>query len=175
MTERRRFFPARPVQQVPGRTVDMTGRLKPVPEVPAPAATGGGGGDVVGVAWLLDPPENSISTAANMVKEGWRVVSLDWEMNGELEGNVRAVPVGASDVEWTWVIDETPLGPGSGVDWEWAGFTVTVQDGTALVTLGLGSVTDSTFRYASILLTAMQNGELVGELSMRATLNGWAE
>lgn len=54
MTERRRFFPARPVQQVPGQTVGLQGRLRPV-AAPAPAvqAEGGDVGDVVCTGWLV--------------------------------------------------------------------------------------------------------------------------
>lgn len=48
MTERRRFFPARPVQQVPGQTVDLQVRLRPT-AAPAPAAAA----DVVCTGWLV--------------------------------------------------------------------------------------------------------------------------
>ena len=53
MTERRRFFPARPVQQVPGQTVGLQVRLRPV-AAPAPVAQAAGGdaGDVACTGWL---------------------------------------------------------------------------------------------------------------------------
>ena len=38
MASRRRFFPSRPVQQVPGRTVELEMQLRPVATAPAPAA-----------------------------------------------------------------------------------------------------------------------------------------
>lgn len=38
MTERRRFFPATPVQRVPGRTVELEMQLRPEAPVLAPAA-----------------------------------------------------------------------------------------------------------------------------------------
>lgn len=175
MTERRRFFPGTPAQQVPGRTVDLAMRLQLLPAAAPEVSSGGGGGDVGGVAWLIEPLESTIARPDDVVKDGWRAISLDVGIGNETEAGMRAIVVGATQVDWSWEIDESTLGPGRGVDWDWAGFTVTVQDGTALVTLGLGWVDDSTFRYASIVLAATQNGQLVGELSMRATLNGWAE
>ena len=48
MTERRRFFPARPVQQVPGQTVDLQVRLRPTAASAAAAAA-----EVVCTGWLV--------------------------------------------------------------------------------------------------------------------------
>ena len=64
MSERRRFFPATPVQRVPGRTVELEMQLRPEAPVPLPPAVG-----VPAATWLpgrftamwqnWDPPEIS--------------------------------------------------------------------------------------------------------------------
>lgn len=58
MTERRRFFPATPVQQVPGRTVELGTQLHPVAAAQASAASPGPGpgpepGAGMDATWLL--------------------------------------------------------------------------------------------------------------------------
>ena len=52
MSERRRFFPAIPVQQVPGRTVELEVQLRQLPGVAAPAP-GAHSCDVTGATWLM--------------------------------------------------------------------------------------------------------------------------
>ena len=64
MSERRRFFPATPVQRVPGRTVELEMQLRPEAPAPLPPAVG-----VPAATWLpgrftamwqnRDPPEIS--------------------------------------------------------------------------------------------------------------------
>lgn len=55
MSERRRFFPATPVQRVPGRTVELEMQLRPEAPVvvPAPQPAPLGECDLVGAGWLL--------------------------------------------------------------------------------------------------------------------------
>lgn len=59
MTQRRRFFPSRPVQQIPGRTVELAVQLSPQGQTAtADSGSGSGGGsssepDVIGAGWLM--------------------------------------------------------------------------------------------------------------------------
>ena len=177
MTERRRFFPARSVQQVPGQTVDLQVRLRPAAApAAAPAPSGGGsGGDGVGPALLVEPWDYTAHRdIVNRTYDDWRVVAGDVEISGELAQPFRAVYVGgSSDIDWAWELDRSPLDEGAVGAWD--GVTVEVQDGTALITVAFGYVTVETFMHAVLTLTASLNGETLGTVSLRLAFNLYSE
>ena len=83
MSERRRFFPATPVQRVPGRTVELEMQLRPeAPVAAAPLPAPSGGCECAGVVatWLGVPPPGAgdliveaIGENATRVRQwGWR-------------------------------------------------------------------------------------------------------
>lgn len=161
------------VQRAPD--LGLTLRMQRVAaQAPASAPGGAGGGDGVGVAWFVEPSEFSASHVQKPVLDGWRVVSLDQAINGEITTEFRAVVVGAgTGVEWAWSVDTTYLGPAD--DWLWNGVTVAFQDGTARVQIGTGTTLAEDFRYAVITLVASKDGVQLGMLSLRATFNWWLE
>ena len=143
-------------------------------QAPASAPGGAGGGDGVGVAWLVEPSEFSANWIQHPVLDGWRVVSMDRAIDGEVATQFRAVAVGAgTGVEWAWSVDTAPLGPSA--DWVWSGVTVAFQDGTARVEIGTGTTLAEDFRYAVVTLVASRDGVEMGTLSLRVTFNWWLE
>lgn len=143
-------------------------------QAPASAPGGAGGGDGVGVAWLVEPSEFSANWIQHPVLDGWRVVSMDRAIDGEVATQFRAVAVGAgTGVEWAWSVDTAPLGPSA--DWVWSGVTVAFQDGTARVEIGTGTTLAEDFRYAVVTLVASRDGVELGTLSLRVTFNWWLE
>lgn len=178
MTERRRFFPARSVQQVPGQTVGLQVRLLPqvAAAVAEPASGGGdGGGTGVGPALLVEPWDYTAHRdIVNRTYDDWRVVAGDVEINPELAQPFRAVYVGGSaDIDWAWELDRSPLDEGAIGDW--GGVTVEVQDGTALITVAYGYATVETFMHAVLTLTASLGGETLGTVSLRLAFNLYSE
>lgn len=85
MSERRRFFPATPVQRVPGRTVELEMQLRPAapaaaqaaPAAPPPAP---GVCDVMGARWLMS------LTAVGADASQEELASGDWLRYGESPG-----------------------------------------------------------------------------------------
>ena len=82
MSERRRFFPATPVQRVPGRTVELEMQLRPeAPVAAAPLPAPSGGCECAGVVatWLDLPPfggvgwvEEEVGASVTRVRvRGW--------------------------------------------------------------------------------------------------------
>lgn len=182
MTVRRRFFPAAPVQQIPGRSVELALQLRPAPAVVAPAPSGddgggGGGGEGVGPAILLEPWDFSSSRDFwNRVYDDWRVIAGDVEINAELSQLFRVVYVGgSSEITWAWELDTSTMGPGEGGVWFWGGVTVEVQDGTALVTVGYGYTGATDFQLATLVLTPSLNGAALTPVTLRIAFNLWAE
>ena len=70
MSERRRFFPATPVQQVPGRTVELEMQLRPELPVVVTAAPVGPVCDVIGATWLLSMSGLSEDAGWNELPDG---------------------------------------------------------------------------------------------------------
>jgi hypothetical protein len=181
MTERRRFFPAVPTQQVPGRTVELQLQLRAQPVVVAPAPAddggGGGGGEGIGPALLIEPWDFLAQRDFfNRTYDDWRVIAGDVEINPELPQPFRAVYVGgSSEIDWNWTLDTSTMGAGEGVDWFWGGVTVDVQDGTALITVDFGYAPPDTFRYSTLVLTPNLNGTPLTPATLRIAFNLGAE
>ena len=78
MSERRRFFPATPVQRVPGRTVELEMQLRPeAPVAPAQAPAEpppAGGCELFGVGWFIDTStigwNHSVSVLSETLADG---------------------------------------------------------------------------------------------------------
>jgi hypothetical protein len=180
MTNRRRFFPSQPAQTLPGRTVELQLQLRPTPEVAVPAPSGGGdggGGEGIGPAILLEHWDFiAMRDLFNRTYADWRVIAGDVEINQELPQPFRVVYVGgSSDIDWTWDLDTSNMGPGEGDVWFWGGVTVEVQDGTALVTVDFGFTAGATFQYSTLVLTPSLNGTPLTPATMRIAFNLGAE
>ena len=116
MTERRRYFPGVPAQQVPGRTVDLAMRLQRVADAPAPATGAPGPATPVAPRWVGWSDEGSPATS----QQTGRAYGLDpyvaW-------GNPSNMPFvawvdGAVSVDWSVSFVPTFWKTGVGVIWE---------------------------------------------------------
>ena len=125
MTERRRFFPARSVQQVPGRTVDLSMRLQRVPVAPAvaPAAAPvpGDPQPPVWVGWFdgADEPATEIQLETY-------VDTLGFPHGRFVVGPALAHVAGGVDVQWDVTFVPTLWNSGGSVIWEGAALESTL-------------------------------------------------
>jgi hypothetical protein len=95
MASRRRFFPSRPVQQVPGRTVELEMLLRRGPAAAAPVSGAGGGdgeGQINGVGWF------------SPIFDGW----WEWEWE-ELPGGRWLAYAGGDAIESIWEGDRAGM------------------------------------------------------------------
>lgn len=93
MTQRRRFFPARPVQQVPGRRVELAVQVRKEGAAPAPPQAPVAGGAVSWVAPSPLTPEWATTTPTAMDGEPGRwMVSLADMVDLLFEGEVLPWP-----------------------------------------------------------------------------------
>lgn len=196
MTERRRFFPSKRVQQVPGRSVELDVQLQPNTE----CAGGACECDVDGVAWLgdwffwrseLQPAYMVKPTPTNawMLPSGSRVdatnkwltgcyleippeYSDQWESESELV-SLRAMVMGRTlcDVKWTWSLNTPELPDGEVYSSWWDGLEVKEQSGTLLVRVLPGVYWGETAWWAELTATATCAGKPVGTLVMRPGFN----
>ena len=200
--DRRRFFPTKRVQQVPGRTVELELEIKPkVPGVVCPP--GACECDVDGVAWFGDwyatnsMPEDTWRSGAYSAKGvaqgmyepdsatwqlGGRLVSSYTDINAPGEAEVvlnlwRAVVLGRTlcDVQWTWSLNVPAFPPSEGFSPWWDGIEVTEQAGSLLVRVGDGAEYpwDGQPWWAELTATATCAGEAVGTLVLRPGFNLW--
>ena len=178
MSERRRFFPATPVQRVPGRTVELEMQLRPEPQLAGDCECNVGG---VALLVVLNADQSdghswqsTYTTVVRPRREGWRLVGaytpISW---GYYPGRpqFRAVLAGLTtcNVTWTWTLDVPPFVENQGyVQW-WGGVDVVEQDGTLLVTLLEGFVYPpyGTAWWAELRMQASCAGETVGTLVLR--------
>lgn len=159
MTVRRRFFPAKRAQAIPGPRVELAATLQPAaPPVAAPAPPPKSGCicDVAGVGWFpdwqvwCDNNTNGHVAAVDssvMSSQLWPIV-VPPTQEGLLQGAYTHIPqqygdkprfrgmvIGKSlcDIHWTWTLDvpEMPR-QGSYVGW-WDGIEIKEQDGTIVV------------------------------------------
>lgn len=132
MTERRRFFPARPVQQVPGQTVGLQGRLRPV-AAPAPVAQAAGGdvGDVACTGWLAP-----------------------WLCGAEFL-SVDVLPGGETEITGPWQGMEVSLWQGTPLLLDEAGFARPVPGGDFVCTeIQINSSLDADYREGGVMAVA---------------------
>ena len=188
---RRRFFPARRVQTVPGRSVELEMQLRPGAAAPEPAAlppappeppppAGGCVCDVHGVAWLVHPESIGDWWAVMDTFDAiGRVTHLTaqvspYGMTRHLVGVIEGVTL--CDASWEYVWELPPPLPAWGpYDDAWLGHETTVRGNIIDVQLhGLASpnadreVLDA-WR-ARLIARAYCGGEQVGELHMTAVL-----
>jgi len=96
MLQRRRFFPATPVQHVPGKTVALELQLKRGEKAKVQAPPASGAGEVFGVGWLTPTLEddNWVYTSTQLEDGRYRIVEL---YGGGLEDSIwEGVPVSSS-------------------------------------------------------------------------------
>ncbi len=196
MTERRRFFPSKLAQQVPGRTVELEMQLQPQQEVVPPA--GACSCDVLGVALFPDilpatggyyegeetPVFQTRSgigweSVYRPIFDGWRLVGgyvpiqSPWSEMGPVL-TLRALVVGTSlcDVEWAWTLDTPELPMGAYGSW-WDGVTVEVQSGALKITVLSGEIDASVSDpwWASLSITASCAGTEIGQIQLRPGFN----
>lgn len=141
------------------------------------AANPGSGGDGIGPSILQESWDFSATREfLNRFYDDWRVIGGDVPISAELHQPFRVVYVGGStEIVWNWVLDTSTMGGIVGDSWSWDGVTVEEQDGTALVAVGPGWVSDETFRYSTLVLTPSLNGTPFSPVSMRLVFNLWAE
>ena len=114
MSERRRFFPATPVQRVPGRTVELEMQLRP--EAPVAAAPSGGCECAGVVATWLDLPslhgEDWVVEEVGASVTRVRVRGRQYDLNGDpyetdvaeftYLGDWSDVPIEEEGEPWAW-------------------------------------------------------------------------
>lgn len=200
MTERRRFFPSRRVQQVPGARAELEVQLRPdappVQDCPPSACVC----DVLGPALLVDWSVNALTyTDAGYQGmptgylgqlydpkfEDWRVVDGIAAIDMFDSRYFRAVLAGKTtcDVQWRWALDVPPLPDMSEIGYEasWGGVEVTEQAGTLLIevlpgSLGWEFASVSQPWHATLTMTATCAGQDVGTLVLRPgwlPIGGW--
>lgn len=188
---RRRFFPSRAVQRIPGPRVALGMQVHPsAPAAPVQASGGACACDVAGVALLPDfighpwyeegrraVASTDQATAYAPVFEGWRLVSTyvdipaPWDEWGA-PLTMRAVVIGSTtcSVDWTWVVDVPELPPGAyGSEGWWDGVELQVQDGTLLITVLQGDSSADWYAppwWATVTATATCAGVPVGSVTL---------
>ncbi|MFV0679425.1 hypothetical protein [Ottowia sp.] len=195
MTLRRRFFPSRTAQQVPGQTVQVEVQLRPEATAAAPAASASADGcacDADGVAWFSDwsgwsegewgasvwSVQRAVASGATYSDETWqwtadRLVAGYAEINNEVTQVWRAVVLGRTlcDVQWTWADDASGLPAGA----QWAGLVVEQVGASLRVSVGPGwpaGGSDAQW-WGELTATATCGGETVGTLILRPGFNLW--
>lgn len=156
------------------RTPDLglSVRMQRLPQAVAPVSgDGGGGGAVLGIALFRESSEyTSYWDIRNPQYTGWRVTGGDVAIDSELARELRALVVGAdATVEWSWSLDYSHMVGSEG--WAWGGVSVSLQDGTALVSVNSGAAWIEDFMYAELTLTAVMSGEVVGMAVLRLVFN----
>lgn len=191
--QRRRFFPSRPAQQVPGGQVNLALQLQKAGQGTATAAsvTPPDTGGIVGVALFpallqgvvyYDEPITAISGMRHVDEiyrpkfEGWRLVGGYVPiLDAGRESAFDAVVIGYSSqaVAWTWTLDMPELppydyfDPGSGIV-TWDGVTVEQRDSSLRITVLEGQIPVSGPPWwASLVCTASVGGEAVGRIVLR--------
>lgn len=184
MTGRRRFFPSRPAQTVPGRTVELELRLQPGGGATG-AVAGSGTGPSAGVA-LFPAMEESFHMAESGMRlqpwlqvptfDEWRLTRAYVSILSSGETVFDAVVIGqAGAVTWTWSLnqpDEFPpynyhdpedIGPVS-----WEGVDVVQRDSTLRIRIKLGELPLSgPAWWATLTCVASVGGEVVGQIMLR--------
>ena len=196
MTQRRRFFPSRPAQQLPGRSVELglqlskSGQAVPSAGNAAPSDTAG----IVGVALFpamlpyLDsdfhPTEPVVAllgmqdtTLLRPYFESWRLVGGYVGISNSGPYVFDAVVIGSSAqaVTWTWTLDipeELPpynfYDPADTGVVSWQGMTVEEQAGGLRITVLAGELpVAGPSWYASLTCIASVGEEVVGRIAVR--------
>ena len=186
---RRRFFPQRPAQGVPGQTLALETLLRP--EAAPQRAAAACSCDTLGVALVADYLPDAYGVpgeppgyvwVSNYVYAprlaGWRVtggyVSVPNTYEAPLQ--LRAVLIGATlcAVEWHWTLDVPPIpgggygGPGGAYEASWWGGLEVEPQGNALgLTVLQGGFYGGDTWWAELRATASCAGQPVGELVLR--------
>lgn len=192
MTQRRRFFPAAPVQTAPGRSVELGVQLQPG----AAPATGACECNVEGLAMLpglipypwIEPgavvPHMDAGLSFGPLyrprMEGWRCTGayiLIPSPSTTSPPRLRFIVAGKTtcDVQWSWSLDtpELPMGPYSPADIFWDGLEIEEQGGTLSVTVLKGFMYDSESRpwWANLTVSATCAGKPIGSAVLRPGIN----
>lgn len=192
--QRRRFFPARPVQQQPGGRVELALQLQKAGQSAAPAAapTPPDTSGIVGVAlfpamlegsYYFDEPIFALSGMQHIDSvyrprfEGWRVVGCYVPILApDQESVFDAVVIGQAQeaVTWSWSLDTPELPPYNFFDESdpgvvtWDGVNVVQQDGSLRIRVlsGVSPVNGPPW-WASLVCTASVGSEVVGRIVVR--------